>query len=86
MERSGDSLLYVYLYPNQHYCTMGWASGSELAEETWELVREFIPKNKRREVAEAFLDAFRNRDADDWNGDEALCRDAGRYQDEEISW
>lgn len=62
---------------------MGWSSGSELARDSWELVRPFIPKAKRKVVAEKFITLFENMDADDFDGNSKLEQDAGRKNDEE---
>lgn len=56
---------------------MGWASGSYLAQELWEEVRELIPLDKRREVAMKFFTMFSNEDADDWSFACNLFTDAG---------
>lgn len=65
---------------------MGWASGSGLAAETWELVREYIPEDKRKEVASKFIDEFEDMDCDTIYECEQLVEDAGlqsKYFDEE---
>ena len=43
---------------------MGWASGSELAENLWAIVKKHIPKNKHKVVAEALIQEFENADCD----------------------
>ena len=55
---------------------MGWASGSSLAESTWDLVREHIPKTKRAKVAQAFIEEFESMDCDTIMEAENLCKDA----------
>lgn len=57
---------------------MGWASGSELAENLWGLVRKFVPKERRKNVAEKFIDEFENMDCDTIYECTELCNDAGR--------
>jgi hypothetical protein len=57
---------------------MGWASGSQLAEELYDDIRRVIPKDKRAKVAEKIIDAFENHDADDWSEDSLLWKDSGR--------
>lgn len=57
---------------------MGWSSGSELAETLWNEVREYVPKNKRKEVANAFVDAFESYDCDTIDECEVLMDDAQR--------
>jgi len=55
---------------------MGWASGSSLAENLWDLVREHIPEKKRTKVAQAFIDEFESMDCDTIMECETLCLDA----------
>jgi len=43
---------------------MGWASGSDLAEEIWKIVGKHIPEKKHQKVAEKLLKAFENMDCD----------------------
>ena len=64
---------------------MGWASGSELAEDVWTLVRKYIPKNALKQVASKLIDLFENRDCDTIEECEQLCQDAKRrtWRDEE---
>jgi len=58
---------------------MGWASGSELAEEVWLAVRDYIPEGRERAlVARTVIDAFENCDCDTMDEAEVLCRDARR--------
>lgn len=47
---------------------MGWATGSEIAEEVWNNIRSFINKDERTlaEVSKRIYEIFENRDADDW--------------------
>lgn len=59
---------------------MGWASGSGLAEDAWLLVREYVPADRRRDVALDFLRLFEEQDADAWGLDDSLIRDAGRNE------
>jgi hypothetical protein len=60
---------------------MGWANGSELAKEVYDLVRSYLPENKRKKVATKFYDLFTDMDADDFSGDSNLEKDAGINQD-----
>jgi hypothetical protein len=43
---------------------MGWASGSGLAEEVWNAVKEFIPKKKKAAVAREIIGSFESMDCD----------------------
>lgn len=60
---------------------MGWASGSQLAEELYEDIRRDIPAKKRRRVARMIVEAFENHDADDWDLGGQLHRDADLYKE-----
>jgi putative lipoic acid-binding regulatory protein len=48
---------------------MGWASGSELADDVWKVVKKYIPKDKKKEVAIKIVDLFQDYDADAWEND-----------------
>lgn len=63
---------------------MGWASGSYLAQDLYATIRKHIPKDKREKVANAFIDAFEQHDADDWEQGDKLWEDSGRptWEDE----
>ena len=45
------------------------------------MVREYIPANKRKKVAEKFLSAFEMEDADDFDPDDDLLIDADRKEE-----
>jgi len=61
---------------------MGWASGSELAEQVWDAVRGFIPKGEPRvQAARDIIDLFEAQDCDTIDEAEQLCQDAGRTCD-----
>ncbi len=56
---------------------MGWASGSGLACEVWDVVRDHIAPEKRQECAARILAMFRAEDADDFSYEDQLLVDAG---------
>lgn len=58
---------------------MGWASGSELAEDLWRAVRLSIPVAKRKKLARTFINYFEGYDCDTIQEAETLCKDA-KYQ------
>jgi len=64
---------------------MGWAGGARLAEEVWDIVRGFIPKEKRTETAIRIIEAFRDEDWDTVDEAETLATDAGWYNEEEYA-
>jgi hypothetical protein len=46
---------------------MGWASGSQLAEELWHKLKILIPKKDHKKAATIIYNAFCDEDADDWS-------------------
>lgn len=43
---------------------MGWASGSRLADEIWDLVEGYVPDEKKAELAVLIIDEFESMDCD----------------------
>lgn len=62
---------------------MGWATGSEIAEEVWKVVKDAVPSQNRQYVADKLLEIFENHDADAFDSDMEIVKDAGRNFDEE---
>jgi hypothetical protein len=62
---------------------MGWAGGSGIAEEIWDLVGPLIPAARRKEVAARIVDIFEGEDCDTMDEAEQLMMDAGRHRDED---
>jgi len=68
---------------------MGWASGSELLSEVWEITRPYIPKEKRVGIMLKLMDKFEDHDCDtldeverdDWPEVEEALRK--KYPDED---
>lgn len=57
---------------------MGWASGSELAEEIWKMMRPLtMPGKERKKCAKKLVDLFEDMDCDTMYECEQLCEDAG---------
>jgi len=62
---------------------MGWASGSELAEDVWAAVRNLIPGGSTRvHAAHKIIELFEDYNCDTIDEAEKLCADAGRVYDE----
>jgi len=61
---------------------MGWAAGSQLGDELYELIRGYLPVEDRKEIATQFYDAVCDLDADDWDGTSQLEIDAEINQEE----
>lgn len=65
---------------------MGWASGSELAEDLWNTIERYIPTQQKKRVATKIIDLFEMQDCDTIDEAEKLCKAAGRkpeWEDEE---
>lgn len=43
---------------------MGWASGSSLAEDVWNIVRSYIPETDRKKIVMELVDRFEDDDCD----------------------
>lgn len=46
---------------------MGWASGSQLAEQIFKRLKKIVPKGDHKIVAQILYEEFSNEDADDWD-------------------
>ena len=55
---------------------MGWAAGSVIANDVWQIVRNYIPEHERKDVAEKIIRIFKDEDADDWSSDQLIYEDA----------
>ncbi len=64
---------------------MGWASGSELAEDVWTAVRKHVPEDKRKSLATRIVRLFEGHDCDTLNEVQTLMEDANlrEYAEEE---
>lgn len=60
---------------------MGWASGSELANELWLEIKPFLSPADHEELACLIYERFCDYDADDWDGTSVLEADAGINQE-----
>lgn len=56
---------------------MGWAGGSEIANEMWGNLRFILPRMIRREVAKVIVDALESGDWDTQDEAPLLMADAG---------
>ena len=56
---------------------MGWCSGTEMSIQIYDLVREYIPEEKRKDVSKILLKMFMDADADCYEGESDLERDSG---------
>jgi hypothetical protein len=56
---------------------MGWASGSQLAEDVWRVVRPLISVKKRKKAAASIISLFEDHDCDTLYEAEELVADSG---------
>lgn len=56
---------------------MGWASGSQLAGEVWDIVRPYIQTEHKRTVAQELIKAFEDHDCDTLDECPKLIKAAG---------
>lgn len=57
---------------------MGWANGSQIAQEIWDAVRPWLTKDQRRVVGIKLINIFENNDCDTIEEAEQLCKDVGK--------
>jgi len=58
---------------------MGWAGGSRLADDVWDVIRDLIPDSKQRALtAREIIKLFEHEDCDTIDEAEILCEDAGK--------
>lgn len=55
---------------------MGWASGSEVGDEIWNGIRDFIHPESRKDAARVVIDALESADCDTIYECEQLVKDA----------
>ena len=60
---------------------MGWAAGGDLASDVYDLVRDFIPEDKRKEISNQIISLFEDEDADCWDSNSQIEADAGRAEE-----
>lgn len=62
---------------------MGWASGTDVADGVWEAVKEYIPDDKKKEVANSIIDVLEDQDWDNVQESEELYELSGRKAEDE---
>ena len=65
---------------------MGWASGSQLAEDVWDVVRPAIPQRNRRELAVKIIRLFEDHDCDTLDEAQSLVEDADLPEYQQIDY
>lgn len=65
---------------------MGWCSGSIMANDVWNIVREHVPEDKRSELARKIIEVFRGGDADCWDPGMAIVDDCDYLHAEVEVW
>lgn len=59
---------------------MGQCFGNYIAEDVWDSVRKFVPRDKREKLALKIINIFNEHDADNWENNMHIVRDA-KYKD-----
>jgi hypothetical protein len=62
---------------------MGWSGGSEVAYRVWDAVKEYIPDNKKKEVANSIIDTLEDQDWDCLEEAEELYEISGRKAEDD---
>lgn len=65
---------------------MGWASGSQLAEDVWDAVRPAVPQRKRRKIAVKIIRLFEDHDCDTLDEAKSLVEDADLPEYQQIDY
>ena len=65
---------------------MGWASGSQLAEDVWKTVRGNIPQKRRKALATAIVRLFEDHDCDTLDEATTLMKDADLPEYQQIDY
>lgn len=62
---------------------MGWAGGTDIAQGVWDAVKEYIPENKKAEVATEIVDVLEDHDWDNLYEVDELYELTGRKEKDE---
>ena len=62
---------------------MGWSGGTEIAQGVWNAVKDYIPDNKKPEVATEIVDVLEDQDWDNLYEVEELYELTGRKERDE---
>ena len=65
---------------------MGWASGSQLAEDVWDIVRPVVPQKNRKELAIEIVRLFEDHDCDTLDEARTLMEDADLREYQQIDY
>lgn len=68
---------------------MGWSGGTEIADGVWSVVKEFIPEERKKEVANEIIDLLEDQDWDNLSESDELYEISGRKaidEAEEAEW
>lgn len=49
---------------------MGWSTGSYIAEQIWDTIKDTLPEDKKDSIAIKIFNVFEEYDADDWSNEE----------------
>lgn len=62
---------------------MGWSGGRDIAQGVWDAVKEYIPENKKAEVATEIVDVLEDHDWDNLYEVDELYELTGRKEKDE---
>ena len=62
---------------------MGWAGGTDIAQGVWDAVKEYIPEEKKKDVAIEIVDVLENQDWDNLYEVDELYELTGRKAEDE---
>lgn len=63
---------------------MDFENGSRLVDDLWFEVREFVPEDRRQQIARKFITAAKDNGVEDWGLDTLVEEDANfNYEDDE---
>lgn len=62
---------------------MGWASGSEIAGDVWDLFKKHVPKDKKKKVAKKLVHIFEMHDCDTICEVQELCKLAHDHHEDD---
>lgn len=57
---------------------MGWSGGTDVADGVWDAVRQYIPENKKKVVANKIIDVLEAQDWDNLYESDELYEVSGR--------
>jgi hypothetical protein len=60
---------------------MGWCSGTVIGENIYNLIRNYIPPDKRKRISKRIINILNEHDADAWELEDQLMIDSGETEE-----